>query len=289
MFRNDVFDMQYRAIGEKMWTILALVFCAVYPAQTVVLHQETGVIHIHKKFSGPPPAESPLQPDDEEATKRAEAFIKELLPTLDTRIPKSVNSIILQELNAVFTLALYNFVVKGFRSATLDNLVIRMSDSRVDFNATIPFLSAGGTVFWNGIIDENNFAIVSNVSTFSDEIKIGGIIDIQKLQLPTQLNVLQITDADITIDIDDIMIEFKIVEELVLFKNTLVQFMNKPMDDIMKSVFRAAVRLANEHLAKVPAETIINYLVPPKTSTSNPLRRQSPNLRMRYPYQHGYN
>ena len=47
------------------------------------------------------------------------------------------------------------------------------------------------------------------------------------------------------------------------FKLTVMEFMNKNSDDVIKSVYRAALRLVNEQLAKIPADIIIDYLVPP--------------------------
>lgn len=68
----------------------------------IVVNFDTGPIHIHKKARGPPELEyTPLLPNDVVATQNADIFLQELLPTFDTKLMRSVNRFVLQEVNAV--------------------------------------------------------------------------------------------------------------------------------------------------------------------------------------------
>ncbi|KAF9799309.1 hypothetical protein SFRURICE_000817 [Spodoptera frugiperda] len=268
-----------------MLIVLLQIVCVVFPAQAVLSSQlhgslncivvnfDTGPIHIHKKARGPQELEyTPLLPNDVVATQNADIFLQELLPTFDTKLMRSVNRFVLQEVNAVVALHLYDFMIQGFQRATMDNLAVRLGENvRVDFNLSVFFV--------NGLIDKHHFASIGNISTFSNDVKVSGMLTVAQLMLPSNVNVFQIVDADITIDVRNIMISLKILQEIAELQTTLEEFTKKPLDDLVNSVSRVVVKLINEELAQIPVRFVVDYLVPPGTKPSD----RNHNLHLRAP------
>ncbi|CAH1643365.1 unnamed protein product [Spodoptera littoralis] len=273
-----------------MLTAILHIFCVVFPAQAVLWNFDEGPIHIYKNARGPSELEdSPLSPRDEAATQNAKIFLQQFLPTLDTTLMRSVNRIHLRELNTVVALYLYNFMVNGFQQATLDNLTVRLGGTiRLDFNLSFPSLTTDGIVFVNGLIDQHHFASIANLSTVSNDVKVSGVLTVATMLLPSNINVFQIVDAAISIDVSKILISLEIIQELVDFQITLMEFTNKRLEDIVNSISRVVFKLINEELAQVPAISVIDYLISkqqPKPSDKNRnLHLRSERYVEAYPY-----
>ncbi|XP_035430124.2 uncharacterized protein LOC118262690 [Spodoptera frugiperda] len=241
-----------------------IVLSVVYSVQA--WQEIIGPIHVTTATGTVPLKYHPLTADDKHATRKAGTLVSFLknVPQLNPFAIPSLGpySVNLPEVRFHGNLHLSNVVVNGIRSLSLVGLEVRMDPSRIDFNASLPEVSAEINFAVNGELDGKplnvNGHASANAKHIIAEVAVGPVI-----AQHGNNQVYEVKDADVVINVSQVELAMQMDQHAEEFRGIVVEFLNNTnkyslvVDDILRAVLKAI----SHELKQITAKEILQYLL----------------------------
>ncbi|PZC87175.1 hypothetical protein B5X24_HaOG201411 [Helicoverpa armigera] len=250
--------------GTKMKGIIVLVFCTVYSVQA--WNEIISPINIEGQTGRLPAKYLPLTAADKHAVRKAASFVGFIkhMPQVNPLQLASLGPyhISMPEYNIEANLALANVVVTGIKNLALNNLEMRMTNSRVDFNASLPEVAASGSFQLSGVYAGQPLNIVGQVSIILKDL-VAAIAEGNKLAMSLGQKVYQIESADVKIFVGSAQVSMNMNQYSDEFRAFATHFLKNTSiyPNTVNNIVRNVLAAISVELARFNADDLLNYLV----------------------------
>ncbi|KAF9415187.1 hypothetical protein HW555_007063 [Spodoptera exigua] len=229
-------------------------------------HEVVGPLHIATRTGVVPQKSAPLSAEDKHATHKAGAFVSFVKSVPQMNPFKFANlgpyPVTLPEVKFDGKLQLTNIVVQGIKDISVSGLEVRMNPPRVDFNASLPHISAAAHFTVNGVLEGKPLNVKGQLTANLEKI-LAVVAAGPTVAQHGNTKVYEVNSADAVIDLSKLDVVLNMDQHAEKFRTIALEFVNNlsKYSLIVDDVLRAVLKAISHELKQLTVNEINNYLL----------------------------